>query len=58
VCAVLRNVYIGLVGKLKDGSNLEEQGEDSRVILKWILKTGLIDLDLSGSCTGTSVRLL
>jgi hypothetical protein len=42
---------------MRDGSNLEEQGVDSRIILKWILKTGVIYLDLSGSSTGTSVGL-
>jgi hypothetical protein len=31
-------------GNMTDGSNLEEQGVDSRIILKWILKTGQIDL--------------
>jgi len=43
---------------VRDGSSLEEQGADSTVILKWILKIGLNDLDLSGSSTAISVPLL
>ena len=44
--SVVEQVHTGLGGgSLKEGHHLEDTGADGRIILKWIFKKGMEDMD-------------